>query len=181
MSRKLKLPRNPKKAPKRTRSVITPHLRLNVLKDYHVNNMTITSICDRYSCCYETVKKILNTTEYKPECFQSFSPGDVFQRKEMNPLERTKMLTEDATQVVELTLAYMRFKLYQELRRSEANEDYTATVPIKELTLFFAEVAPYVLQKIGKTKESGLVVQSSRTKIHDMFKKEQADKIRNLN
>ena len=181
MGRKLKLPRNPKKAPRRTRAVITPQLKLNVLKDYHVNNMTITSICDRYSCCYETVRKILDTTEYKPECFNSFNPGDVFQRKEMNPLERLKMLTSDALQVVELSLAVMSFKLRQELSRTESNEDFTATISIKELTMFFAEAAPYVLQKLGKLKESGLAAQSPRSKAYDMFKKEQEDIMRNLN
>ena len=107
MGRNASLPRNPKNAPKRTRAVITPQLKLNVLKDYHANQMTITAICDRYAVCYETVRKILDTTEFDPSCYKSYNPGDVFQRRELNPLERLNLLTTDATQVVELSLAFM--------------------------------------------------------------------------
>jgi hypothetical protein len=170
MERNAKLPRNPKKAPKRTRAVITPQLQLNVLKDYHANQMTITAICNRYSVCYETVRKILDTTEYNPDCFKSFNPGDVYQRKELDPLERLKLLTTDATQVVELSLAFMSFKLHQELKRTESNEDFAATISVKELTDFFREAAPYVLTKVGNAKDSRQASQNPRAKIHNMWK-----------
>ena len=178
MGRNATLPRNPKKAPKRTRAVITPQLKLNVLKDYHANQMTITAICDRYSVCYETVRKILDTTDYRPEDFKSFNPGDVYQRKELDPLQRLLMLTTDATQVVELSLAFMSFKLHQELKRAESNEDFAATISVKELTSFFAEAAPYVLSKVGMAKESLKKSQNCKSDLFDMFKDDYDEKIK---
>ena len=169
MGRIPNLPRNPKKAPRRTRVVITPQLRIDVLKEYHVNRLTITNICQRHSCCYETVRKILDTTEYKPENFGSFDPGDVYKRVDLPPIDRLKLLSSDAAQVIELTLAVMIFKLQRELNQTENNVDKTATISIKELTMFFAEAAPYVLQKAKAVIKSGVDMQSPLRKVHNMF------------
>lgn len=170
MGRKPNLPRNPKKAPRRTRVVITPQLRVDVLKEYHVNRLTITNICQRHSCCYETVRKILDTTEYKPENFRSFNPGDVYKRTDLPPMERLKLLSSDATQILELTLAVMIYKLQRELNQTENNVDKTTTLSVKELTMFFAEAAPYVLQKAKAVIKSGGERQTPLGKVHNMFK-----------
>lgn len=170
MGRKPNLPRNSKKAPRRTRAVITAQLRIDVLKEFHVNRLTITNICQRHSCCYETVRKILDTTEYKPENFRSFNPGDVYKRIDLPPIDRLKLLSSDAAQILELTLAGMIFKLQRELNQTENNVDKTATLSVKELTMFFAEAAPYVLQKAKSVIKSGGDMQSPLAKVHNMFK-----------
>jgi hypothetical protein len=141
--------------------------------------MTIAGICERYTICHETCRKILDKTEYKPEDFRLFNPNDVYQRKNTNPLERLRMLTSDAYQMIEMSLAMMVYKIRQELNGAESNDDYTAIITVKELTMFFAEVAPYVLQR---AEEKNLIVkdeQSHSAKIFDMFKKEQGNKMSN--
>ena len=174
MGRKTLLPRNPTKAPKRTRAVITAQLRINVIRDYHTSQMTIVAICDRYSICYETCRKILDTTEYKPEDFKAFNPDDVYQRKDIEPLERLRLLTSDALESIEMSLAVMKYKLLREINQTAKNEDKALTLSIKELTMFFAEAAPYVLPKAEKQKLPGKNEKPPRAMVFEMFKKENA-------
>ena len=147
MARYSKLLRKPKKAPIRTRTVITPQLKLNILKDFHITHMTITSICVQYSCCYETVRKIIDSTEYKVEDFKPFIPGDLHKRADLPPQERQKLLTSDVTRVIESILALMFYRLQQELILLQSSGDNAPTISFKDLTRFFAAVAPYGLLK----------------------------------
>lgn len=175
MGRKPNLPRNSKKAPHRRRAVITGQLRINVLKDYHTSKMTITDICERHSICYETCRKILDTTDYKPEDLKEFNPNDVFERRNMDPITRLQLLSTDATQVIEMTLAVMKYKLQQEMTQTAGNENKSLSIPIKELTLFFAEAAPYVLTKLDKKKPSANEGLNSKRRVFDMFKRESVE------
>jgi transposase-like protein len=169
MGIKLKLPRKSNKALKRKRSVISHQLKQNVLKDYHVSKLTITSICESHSCCYETVRKIIDTTEYKSESFGIFNPEEINKRANLQPHERYKLLISDASRVVESIFAIIYYRLQQELINLENDRDSDPTISFKELMTLFAAVAPYVLPEVKSGNKSGEMLPPVRN-IHNMFK-----------
>ena len=169
--------KKPVREKKKLRTLITPQLILAVQTEFHANGVSMRRIGEMFEIHRDTVRKIIRDNPVEKDIFKDFNPGDVIKRTEMPSIERLKLLTDDATQVVELTLAAARYKLQRELNFLSNNVDKAGTLDLKELTLFFEKAAPYVLEKKEvatkgkKGKDEGNTGKSPRGAVLTLTKK----------
>jgi len=151
--------------PKKVYQHITKQIGVNILVEYHEKGRNAAQIANTYGVSTVSVYRYLKEHEYVESDLKKFSPDDVLKRVELSPLKRLELLTNDASQLLELTMACMRYKLNEEIDRTTFNKkDKTATVNVKDLTTFFEKAAPYVLNKKDASKNSKEGEDNNRTK-----------------
>lgn len=157
--------------PRRVRTPITEQFKENIVRDHHDLNMSFLQLSHKHKCCFQTAKTICERNEYgfwnKPVglakgTVKHFRPVSD-KRKELTAQERMKELSNDAIEVIELTLQQMKNKL-----RADNCELSTS-----QLAAFVASVAPYAITKkdrMSKKKEE--TKEPSISDIFGMFKKQ---------
>lgn len=151
-------------------TMITAQIGANILIEYHEKGYRVPQISATYNLSQRAVYTYLKNNEYTPAV--QFNYRDVLVRSELEPLQRIKLLGNDAAQNLELVMASMNYKLLQELEATKDNaSDKTATLSVKELTAFFSEVAPYVLSKVeGNATSREKNKPTAKGKAYEMFK-----------
>jgi len=144
--------------------------REGVWEDYFANNMSSEDIMKKYNIAKNTFFKILavKKDEIKESPPMIIDPSPFIGRRNIDTLARTALAKNDAQNVVEATLALMSFHVKAEAKRLRTDPNAQPRISIRDLTNFFAESAPYVLQKAenkGKEKENSTV-----KKINTMFR-----------
>ena len=160
----------PKKK-KRLRTIITAQLKLQIIEEFHGQGMAQSRIAEKYGMHRDTVAKIIREDQHDPNVFQPFNPNDILKRVDLGISERIDLISKDAAQTVELTLAAIICKLRHSFAITENNEDRTSNLAMGELTRFLDTAMQYVLPK----KENKAVPKGENkpaANIHQLFKKQ---------
>ena len=131
----------------------TPIQKLKMFK-LHKEGVSILQISKKYSCDWSTANKIIqqeiaNEKPVKKEEkeFSSKLLGEMEKRKELDNFERTKLISRDALEVVEMAVSLVSFKIKQTVDTINETGNTNALIEIDKLTRFLQTTLPYVLPK----------------------------------
>lgn len=160
------------KRPRKHNMAITPQIAQNILHEKYVKLYTNKRIAATYGYAEITIRKFLQRTPYDPSAIPKFNPLDVLKRADLSAIERVELLGKDAAQSLELIIAAANCKLRAALETTKDNAvDKAATVELKELTILFEKIAPYVMEKKESTGRKGSkTTETPKAKAFNMFK-----------
>lgn len=160
------------KKPRKHNMAITPQIAQNILHEKYVKLYTNKRIAATYGYAEITIRKFLQRTPYDPSAIPKFNPLDVLKRADLSAIERVELLGKDAAQSLELIIAAANCKLREALESAKDNQgDRAATVELKELTILFEKIAPYVMEKKESTGRKGSkTTETPKAKAFNMFK-----------
>lgn len=166
MQKKAPIVYNKRAVSRGPRTKLSPELVKEIVaKSY---DHSINSLVKEYKIGSRTINKLIANNPLPPR---------IMTREEMEPLERTGLMVKDCTKVLEQTIFTMQAVLEDEVDRLKGNLVRKKDVPrekptisVKDLTMFFAEVAPFVLSKVEPRKQKA-GEKTPLTKVHSMFVK----------
>lgn len=140
---------------------------IEMVRMYHQGGISYAGIGFKYGITRQRVGKIIKDAEGRIKLSGNgtltvYDSSEVKSRIDLNPFERAKKLSDDATQACEISINLINHELkaMQEkvavTGKSLSEQGIDTEKLIEKLTKFFQATAPYVIdRKDGKQKEDG--------------------------
>lgn len=169
---------------KKTKPYISNRVKLEILSMYENEKMTQQAIADYFKIRRETVSRILKNARgnraYVVDLGATgkYDPTAVFNREQLDPFERAKLVAKDAMQNTELTLSLMNHLLVTTAESVAKGGDVGVYgIKMDQLTRFFQYCAPYVLEKkeLGKHGDKGRPKEGRESKFNKFLTLKKAE------
>jgi len=133
METKVKTVRKKKSRKIRKAAKYTEEQIVNILKMYNVERMSMSAIAALYGGTRQGVARLVKRNkELQKVAMDAYDPTEVRSRKELDLFERAKLLSSDATDLMEYLLSLSKFKINNVIKLMEDNKE-TPDIAAKEL------------------------------------------------
>jgi transposase len=142
------------------RRLLTQTDNLVILNLHYVKKMSSKIIAERYGCGVANINRIIREEREKGEFLRDgaeFNEKTIRKRKELDPFERTKLISSDAMEVMELSLGLAKFKLEAIVAAVKADETGSAdkAIELDKIGRIMQTALPYVLAKANTPQQEG--------------------------
>lgn len=129
---------------------ISEENKVDILKKYHVQMMTMQDIGMQYGVNKQRIFRIIHEADVtKPSPVDTYDHSVVVKRTELDEFERAKLISKDALELSENLLSIANYTIKHTIKVLEDNQDNPAiamqAINIDKITKLIQVVAPYTM------------------------------------